>query len=573
MRAAIYARYSSDNQRDASIDDQIRICRDRIAREGWVETEVFTDYAISGSNARRPGFLALQAAVRAGSIDIVVAEALDRLSRDQEHIAGFFKELTFANVRIVTVSEGDVSELHIGLKGTMNALFLKDLGQKTHRGLEGRIRAGKSAGGLSFGYQIVRELGASGTVSAGDRSISETEAAIVRRVFTSYVNGVSPRSIARELQTEGVRGPRGGHWTASLILGNFERETGILRNRLYIGQSVWNRQKFLKDPKTGNRVARLNSRDQWIVESVPHLRIIDDALWEATQTRLQNMREKVRQSGMRADEGQRWDTPMASLGKRLSGAHRPVWPLSLLVRCRLCDGPMTVMGAKGRLGCANHHARNVCNNNRTVLRDIVLQEVLDGLKLRLLAPELVERFVKTYVQEVAAANNELNNRRSTVNAEKSRINRQIKAVLETIKEGGGSRSLVDELRSLEKRHDDIAREFGQNLVPEQLVELHPNLPELYRRRVEALEAALKDTEGSAAAAEALRSLIDAIVFYPNEGRGQYHMELRGDLAAFLHLGDAGTTKARAIPGTGLVCSAVMPSLVAGARFERAAFRL
>ena len=65
--------------------------------------------------------------------DIVLAEALDRISRDQEEIAGVYKRLTFAGVRMVTLSEGDISELHIGLKGTMGALYLKDLADKTRR--------------------------------------------------------------------------------------------------------------------------------------------------------------------------------------------------------------------------------------------------------------------------------------------------------------------------------------------------------------------------------------------------------------------------------------------------------
>jgi len=66
--------------------------------------------------------------------DIVLAEALDRFSRDQEDTAGLFKRLTFAGVSIVTLAEGDITHLHVGLKGTMNALFLKDLADKTRRG-------------------------------------------------------------------------------------------------------------------------------------------------------------------------------------------------------------------------------------------------------------------------------------------------------------------------------------------------------------------------------------------------------------------------------------------------------
>lgn len=123
-----------------------------------------------------------------------------------------------------------------------------------------------------------------------------------------------------------------------------------------------------------------------------------------------------------------------------------------LVKCGVCDGPVTVMG-KERIGCAHHHSRSICINNLTVLHDKLQSQVLDGLKLRLLAPEPVEHFVKIYVQEVNAANQERGARRTKLHSEQARITRQIKTVLDTIEDVGGSRSLVDDLRSLERRQD------------------------------------------------------------------------------------------------------------------------
>src|ERR1051326_2314308 len=231
-RAAVYARFSSDLQRDASIEDQIRVCTAWLKREGWRLAGSYTDHGVSGATSLRPGYQALLADARLGQFDMVFAESLDRFSRDQEHIAGFFKQMSFAGVLIATLAEGAVSELHIGLKGTMGALFLKDLAQKTRRGLEGRVRAGRSAGGLSYGYRVSREIQPDGTPSTGERIIDEGEATVVRRIFADYVGGFSPRAIARALNTAGVPGPRGGRWTASLILGNAFREIGILRNRL-----------------------------------------------------------------------------------------------------------------------------------------------------------------------------------------------------------------------------------------------------------------------------------------------------------------------------------------------------
>src|SRR6516162_9669296 len=223
MRAVIYARYSSQLQREASIEDQIRLCRARIEREGWQYLHAYTDRAISGATALRPAYQQLLEDARRGQFDIVVAEALDRLSRDQEDVAGLFKRLNFAGVRLVTLAEGEISELHVGLKGTMNALFLKDLADKTRRGLEGRVRQGRSGGGLCYGYDVVRECNANGEPLYGGRKINETEAPIIRRIFAEFAAGKSPRRIALALNCENVSGPRGGQWDASTINGNAAR--------------------------------------------------------------------------------------------------------------------------------------------------------------------------------------------------------------------------------------------------------------------------------------------------------------------------------------------------------------
>ena len=180
MRAVIYARYSSDQQRDASVEDQVRLCKERITAERWTLTQVYADRAISGATTLRPGYQGILEGAREAAFDVVVAEALDRLSRDQEDVAALFKRLKYAGIRLVTLAEGEVSELHVGLKGTMNALFLRDLADKVRRGLRGRIEDGKSGGGNSYGYDVVKQFDASGEPVRGDRTINAQEAPIVR---------------------------------------------------------------------------------------------------------------------------------------------------------------------------------------------------------------------------------------------------------------------------------------------------------------------------------------------------------------------------------------------------------
>lgn len=262
MRVAIYARYSSDNKREASIADQFWMCRLRTEKEGWTVVEEYSDHAISGSSILRPGIQALISDAMRGRFDLILAEALDRISRDQEDIAGVYKRMTYADVKMFTMSEGEISQLNVGLKGTMNALFLKDLADKTRRGQRGRVEAGKPGGGNSYGYDLVRKFDGNGEAVRGDRTINPIQAEVVHRIFRDYASGKSAKRIAVELNQDGIEAPSGGDWGFSTIDGNQKRGNGILNNEMYVGKLVWNRQRFIKDPDTGKRQARPNPESE-----------------------------------------------------------------------------------------------------------------------------------------------------------------------------------------------------------------------------------------------------------------------------------------------------------------------
>lgn len=348
-RVAIYARYSSDRQREASIEDQVRLCEEHTTREGWRVIQHYTDHAISGASLMRPGIQTLMQDAAGGKFDLVLAESVDRISRDQADIAGVYKRLRFANVAMLTLSEGPISELHIGLKGTMGALYLKDLADKTRRGLRGRVEAGKSGGGNAYGYDVVKALAPCGDPERGERRINEAEAAIVRQIFADYAAGKSPLSIAHALNAKGIAAPSGKGWGPSTIYGNWRRGTGILKNELYIGKLVWHRLAYIKNPDTGKRVSRLNDPSEWIVKEVPGLRIIDQELWDAV---------KVRQGAMR----------------KLSEFHerqRPRMLLSYLLKCGCCGADSaksrrTTTAARRR--ATRGHARTASRPGRTSLK-------------------------------------------------------------------------------------------------------------------------------------------------------------------------------------------------------------
>ena len=105
-RVAIYARYSSDRQKARPLDDQISMAQKFCADRGWRVVHVFTDKIKTGRNTRRPGFQAMKAEVEAGEVDIVVIEAIDRLTRKIADALNHFDLFRFQNAELYSVTEG-----------------------------------------------------------------------------------------------------------------------------------------------------------------------------------------------------------------------------------------------------------------------------------------------------------------------------------------------------------------------------------------------------------------------------------------------------------------------------------
>ncbi|WP_309085774.1 recombinase family protein [Chelativorans sp.] len=562
--AALYARYSSDNQREASIEDQLRLCREHAAREGWQVAGTYQDAAISGaSTILRPGIQKLVRDAQCGQFQVVLAEALDRISRDQADVATLFKHLKFAGVTIVTLAEGEITELHVGLKGTMNALFLKDLAMKTHRGLRGRVEKGKSGGGLCYGYRAIHKHDANGELIRGDREIVPEEAEIVRRVFRKFAAGMSPRGIARELNEQGIAGPDGNLWNDTTIRGHAKRGTGLINNELYIGRLVWNRQRYVKDPATGKRVSRLNPPEKWIVTEVPALRVVDDALWQAVKAKQNEIAEKHAKVIAAVREHHRRN-PLGSM-------QRPKSLLSGLVHCGVCGGPCSLRG-QARFACSAHITNRSCGNGHTIARQALEERVLTGLRDRIMAPDAAEAALRAYAEETNQLNRERRARLERARAELAKVDRAIKEILDIIEGGGYTRLLMDRLRDLEVKQDALRDEMAGASNP--LPEIHPNVGQIYRRKVERLAAALQHPEDQLEAAEAIRALIERVTLIPGAKRGEMEITLHGELGAILAwLGAEGVEKPgnKNIPRTKR--SGVSGSMVAGAGFQPVTFRL
>ncbi len=477
--------------------------------------------------------------------EIVVAEALDRVSRDQADVATLYKHLRFAGVMIVTLAEGEISELHVGIKGTMNALFLKDLAAKTHRGLRGRVEAGKSGGGICYGYDVVRLHDDAGEPIRGERSIDEAEAEIVRRIFREFAQGTSPRVIARRLIGDGIPGPKGRLWTDSVLRGHAKRGTGLLNNELYIGRLVWNRQRFMKNPDTGKRVARINPPEEWIIAEVPELRILDDELWQAA---------KARQGEISENYATAIAATRAAQANNLNSTLRPRYLLSGLLECGVCGGSYAKRG-QDRYGCSNHVMSGSCANSRTIRRVEIEERVMAGLKEKLMEPEAAAEAMKAYAEETNRLNRERRALGATDRKELAGIEKRIASMLDAIEEGGYVRGMSDRLRELEARQDELAERLAT--VPADLPDIHPNIAMVYRRKVERLAEALADPRDRDEAAEAIRGLIERIVLTPGAKRGELHAALHGDLGTIVEwAGSGGRKGATDTPQSGMSVSVV-----------------
>ncbi|WP_233488363.1 recombinase family protein [Shimia thalassica] len=530
----------------------MHVCKEHANRLGWTVRDVFSDKAISGSSMLRPGLQSLLREVQGGGVDIILAEALDRLSRDQADVAAIYKRLSFAGVSIVTLSEGKISELHVGLKGTMNQLFLKDLADKTRRGLRGRVEGGFSGGGNSYGYDVVHRLEPDGAPVTGERLINEEQASIIRRVFREFSDGQSPKAIALGLNAEDVPGPRGKLWRDTAIRGHRQRGTGLINNELYIGRLVWNRLRYLKDPDTGRRVSRLNPEADWIIKDVPHLRIVNDTLWQEVKDRQGEIAAEPRVQAIKATKF--WE-------KR-----RKVHLLTGLAYCGQCGSRLSAVG-KEYLACSAARKLGTCDQIKSVRRPILEDAVLNLLHNRFMQPKAVAEFVKAFSKEANARAGETETNRKRLQTERASTVRKLDGLYEAIADGLRTPGLKTKLEELESKVATL--DTALEAPAPSRVRLHPNLSELYRQKVSTLSETLSDPEIRTRGLEVIRSLIER-VSVTHEGEG-IKLELEGALSTMIELAQPAKHPPRAGVSGDCVSSSV--KVVAGVGFEPTTFRL
>lgn len=495
-RTACYLRYSSDMQRETSIEDQLRNIEDYCARMNLPKPIVFKDEAITGSRNDRPGYLTMLAAAKEGKFDILLVDDLYRLSRDQIETATTIRLLKYLDIRVLGVTDGiDTSregyKLETTLRGLMGELFLDTLGKNVHRGQKGQALKGYSLGVLPFGYTSID------TGEGFKPVIDKEQVEWVRYIFERYANGVSTRKICLELNEKGVKGPRKGNrdsiWMHNTINPN-PNMTGMLCNPIYIGKRIWNKANYKKDPITNKRKRSMRPREEWITIDSPELRIIDDALWEKCEARIKlqkTITDKQRNEGKK------------------SGGAPSKYLFSGLLKCGVCGGKFIISNHK-KYECFNHgiNGSHACTNDLYVKRSTIEHDLLEGIKQELLSEEAYRDFEKNLHDFIKTDRADSTPIKKKISEHQKGIDNLIKAITN----GLDSPSVKAALRDHEQQLQDAQIELRnfERFQPTQLAS-HA------REKFEDLTVVLENIEDVETARQALQQLVGEIILKPENG--------------------------------------------------------
>lgn len=462
LRAGCYARFSSDLQRETSLEDQIRGCHEYSTRQGWTwqDDHVYTDAGISGASLEgRAGLRALLIAASSTPrpFDVLLVDDSSRLSRDQYHALGILQQLTFSGIRIVFASQGidtqnEQAEVLLGFHSIVDALYLREMASKIRRGLAGQINRGFATGGVTYGYRTVRVLDPTRDDGhLGFRvEIEPVEAAYVRQVFEWYADGVSLNAVIAKLHEAGAPAPRGGHSRGDWRIGAVRR---VLVNQRYLGQLIWGRSRSERKPATRAKVQRRVSPDEWHVVQRPELRIVSDDLWRRVQRRRQHLSEQL------ANHRQ----PGRTLLRGRSGVTHGRGLFTGFLRCGECGGSVSVVSQhryRGRqyryYGCATY-AKNgeaVCRNRVTARAEDAERALLAGVQAEIARPETLEYIVARLSAALQAATDARPERRLTLQQQRDAVAQKIRNLVDAL-EGGTTSTAV--LQALRARENELAK--------------------------------------------------------------------------------------------------------------------
>lgn len=531
IRAAIYARYSSDAQKATSIEDQERNCRRRADNESWQVVAIFSDEAISGATSDRPGYQRMQRAALRREFDVLILDDLSRLSRDSLECEKVIRKLEFASIRIVSGcgydSESKAKKIHRGFRAMQNEMFRDDLADKVHRGLTGQALRGHWCGGRPYGYRLQPITDASQRDAYGHAAqvgtrlvIDAKQARVIKEIFQMYVDGQSHRAIAAELNERGVpsvgttwkrKKYRSRGWVGSAV-------RVITMNRLYVGEVVWNKTRFVIDPNTERTVRRARPKSEWITHRDESLRIVTDAVFAKAQART-----KIRSNS----------------DARLKCGGKPKYLLSGLLKCGECGSSFVF--ADGRAyACSGLVHGGACSNRTRVRKDVLERVIIGAIRDELLDPSRVARMAKELERRFAERVKTATQKGIDAPREVAELDARLDRLRARLRSGDHADMEPDEIQAAIERVEAKRRELAaaqSSGSAAKIITLLPKAAEAYRRQVEAgLDG---HPERAAKARGVLRELVGPVQI-KTERDGSVWAEYEARPAALLNAAGVGT---------------------------------
>ncbi|WP_156467461.1 recombinase family protein [Methylobacterium sp. Leaf102] len=398
--AGIYARYSTANQKDASIERQVELSQEYVSRIGLRTVAPFVDRARSSMAASREGLDAMMEAAANRKFGVLVVENVDRLARDLSILSTVFRRLEALGIEMHDPKRGRLTIQDIAIQGLMGEQGRRLLLERTSFARRQMARLGLVPAGRAYGYD--RIVGQPGVLA-----LNPQQAEIVKLIFQLCQEGLSTRRIAWILNERTISPPHGGHaWSDKTI-------TLVLQNPIYIGTLVYGRHSSTRDPQTRRETRTLLPREDWIVRAVPHLRIVTSEVWSDVQARFVARRRVPIQAP--------------------SGRASPLL-LARRVHCPACGTPMHVTyQGTGRTSfrCGRFLRNRTCTHGGSVRVDEIEGAVLGEIGRRLVAGDLAVEYLAAYNEARAESDRDHAERRKELGRRVADMRRRLMESFDT----------------------------------------------------------------------------------------------------------------------------------------------
>ena len=413
--AIIYARYSSHNQRDVSIEQQIEACRKHAAELGLTITDTYEDRAISGRTDNRPAFQRMMRDAEDGKFQYVLAWKSNRMGRNMMQAMVNESRLMDCGVKVFYAEEDfdDSAAGRFALRSMMNVnqFYSDNLAEDVRRGLMDNASKCMANGRQPLGYK----RGEGGKVV-----VDEPAAAIVREIYTRIASGEMFMDIARDLNRRGIKTQSGSEWNKSSF-------KVLCRNERYRGIYIYG--------------------DTRIEGGIPP--IVDDVLWYKVQEVLKVKKSKNRHH-CPSDED---------------------YLLTGKLRCGKCGGYMIGMSGRSKTGdvhhyyaCQNRRVGHTCDK-KNIRRDVVEPAVAQAIKQYCLTDDAIE-----WITDQTIAYWEDEDRKLQIDSienDLSAVQSSISNVMKAIEMGVITETTRDRLIELERQQTDLKSKLA--LAKEEIV--------------------------------------------------------------------------------------------------------